>query len=445
MKFELTIGEAASRLGVGRARVYQLVDSGVLRAEKVGGIWLVDGNSVEARLRSAPKAGRPSKARPHGDSVRAYTLMNRAHEVLEFRHGGAAGSFFDANRVIDADRAPLGLISPRSKKASSEALAYWWKHRSIPISRSGMDAKLAQLGVRSPEQIPFRSLGLSLTDQYWIRPVGSAVRWEDVNYFDNEFADMRSRKGWLDGVGLDSPDNTSEGELPKKWMCDRGRRVLVKGGSVLNQEPLNEAVATALHRRLLQPGQYVAYRLQGGSGDAVSVCDGFVSSDEEYVPAFYVRQVLRQPNHRNDYQHYLECCVRLGVDDAEEAVSKMIVCDDILGNFDRHWRNFGLIRNVETLEFRVAPLFDSGNSLWCASTASRLRERDFAFSTKPFYEDANRQLRLVNDYSWFDPTALDGFADEAAAILSGNPALVDRVEFIRAAVQARIDRIVRML
>ncbi len=24
----------------------------------------------------------------------------------------------------------------------------------------------------------------------------------------------------------------------------------------------------------------------------------------------------------------------------------MIVCDDIIANYDRHWRNFGLVRNV---------------------------------------------------------------------------------------------------
>ena len=123
----------------------------------------------------------------------------------------------------------------------------------------------------------------------------------------------------------------------------------------------------------------------------------------------------------------------------------MIVCDDILGNSDRHWRNFGLVRDVETLRYRIAPLFDTGGSLWCSSTLESLRAHDFSFTTKPFYEDANRQLRLVNDYSWFDPAALEGFADELSAILSDNPALAERVDYICCAVQKRIDRLVRML
>lgn len=51
----------------------------------------------------------------------------------------------------------------------------------------------------------------------------------------------------------------------------------------------------------------------------------------------------------------------------------------------------------------------------------------------------------MNDYSWFDPAALEGFADELSAILSDNPALAERVDYICCAVQKRIDRIVRML
>ena len=111
------------------------------------------------------------------------------------------------------------------------------------------------MGVDSPARIPFKSLGLSLSDQYWIRPENCEIAWEDVNYFDNDFCEMRSGRGWLDGVGLDSPDNTSEGELPKKWVCDGAKRLLVKGGSVLNQEPFNEAAASALYSRLLAPDE----------------------------------------------------------------------------------------------------------------------------------------------------------------------------------------------
>ncbi len=442
--FSLTVAEAAQLLGVSAPRVYQLIKQGVLEAEKVSGVWLVSRASTEARLEVGAHVGRPAKRR-EGALRQTYTLMNGTHEVLDFEYDAVSKEFFETGRIHDALRAPLGLVSPRGARVSAKALAYWWQHRAIPRTRGGMTAKLAQLGFELPSQIPFASLGLSLSDQYWVRPLGARVKWEDINFFDNDFSEDDFGGAWLDQVGLDSPDNTSEGQLPKAWVVCDGVRKLVKGGTSLNQEPYNEVAATRLYGRLLADSEYVPYELEQRGEEAVSVCATFVTREEEYIPAYYVRQIIRQPNHRNDHQHYLECCAELGVADAEAALAKMIVCDDILGNTDRHWRNFGLVRNVETLEYRIAPLFDTGNSLWCASTLGQLRAGDFSFTTKPFYEDANRQLRLVNDYSWFNPAALEEFADDVAHILSANPALGERVPCVREAVQHRIDRIVRML
>ena len=47
--FNLTVEDASKRLGVGRARVNQLIRSGMLAAEKVGGIWLIDEQSASQR------------------------------------------------------------------------------------------------------------------------------------------------------------------------------------------------------------------------------------------------------------------------------------------------------------------------------------------------------------------------------------------------------------
>lgn len=114
--FNLTVEDASKRLGVGRARVNQLIRSGMLAAEKVGGIWLIDEQSVEARRNAAPKAGRPPASSSKGD-VGRYVLMNRTHEVLSFRYDEAAGAFVDAGDIVDPARAPLGMISPEVEKS----------------------------------------------------------------------------------------------------------------------------------------------------------------------------------------------------------------------------------------------------------------------------------------------------------------------------------------
>ncbi|MBX9032789.1 DNA-binding protein [Gordonibacter massiliensis (ex Traore et al. 2017)] len=388
------------------------------------------------------EADRSSKALVRDEGMHAFTLMNRTHEVFQFCYNDATGLFYDQNRIVDPGRAPLGMVSSNGKKVSTKLLAFWWNYRAIPTIREDIDVKLEQLDLRTPSQIPFRSWGLSLSDQYWIKPFRSPVQWEDINFFYHGFPSSDAAS-WLDEVGGRSPDNTTDGELPKRWVCERGRGVLLKAGGRLNQEPYNEAVATALYRRLLPEGEYVPYTLRGAGERAVCACENFVSSTEEYVPAYYVRRLVRHPSPRSDYRRYLDCCANLGVANAEEALAKMIVCDDILGNRDRHWRNFGLVRDVETGACRTAPLFDTGNSLWSKVTSEHLATDDYSFTAKPFHTDASRQLRLVRDWSWFDPSALRGFEDEAADILSANPALAGRVDFVRRAVRWHIDRCVK--
>ena len=44
----------------------------------------------------------------------------------------------------------------------------------------------------------------------------------------------------------------------------------------------------------------------------------------------------------------------------------MFVVDYLTMNVDRHLKNFGIIRNVETLKWeRVTPIFDTGQSMCC--------------------------------------------------------------------------------
>lgn len=372
--------------------------------------------------------------------------MNRTHEVLRFRYEAHTGEFLAAGDVIDPARAPVGVLAHHGRTVDLKAFGSWWRYRSIPRFRDGIGGKLEELGCSSTHQIPFRSLGLSLADQYWVRPDGVDVTWEGINYFQNDFGLAGVGAGWLDDVGENTPDNTLEGELPKLWLCKDGRRVLVKGGGLTrNQQPFNELVATALFRRLLEPHEYVPYGLEMRDGRAVCVCETFVADDEELVPAQSIMRVLHRPPLRSEYHHYVACCERLGATGVKQALAKMIVCDFILANTDRHWRNFGLVRNVETLECRVAPLFDTGTSLWCTAQAERLAAGDYHSVAKPFHDEPDRQLRMVHDLLWYCPQALDGFVDEAAAILGENPALADRVDLICCALQDRLARVARRL
>ena len=143
-------------------------------------------------------------------------------------------------------------------------------------------------------------------------------------------------------------------------------------------------VATALHRRILNACDLCTLFARRRGTSALSICDVFLTDEEEYVPAFYVNQHANADERLTDYERYVANCEELGVTGVKDALDRMIVCDDIIANYDRHWRNFGLVRNVNTLTCRPAPIFDSGSSLWCNISLEELRAGEHSFTSAQF-------------------------------------------------------------
>ncbi len=438
----MTTAEAAKLLGISVQRIRQLAAAGTITGQRMGGQWLLDRDSVHAlACKPVRKGGRPRIGA--GAADRPFTLMNRTHAVCDIVYHSKRKEFIQVGEILDSHRLPIGLFGS-DRRTRVHAFNAWWKGRGIPGDRRGLQKLLDDAGAEVPEELLMRNLGLSLSDQYWIRPVGSQLQWESINFFDNDFLELDERaiRPPLDDISQAHPDNTSDGNLAKHWVLRGRKRVLLKEGAKLNQEPFNELVATRLHQRLIQEGEYVPYWIEGVGAEAVSACACFLTDEEEYVPAWYVDRILPERDSRDAYRHYVACCELLGIEGIERALSKMIVCDDILANDDRHYRNFGIIRNVETLACRPAPLFDSGSSLWVNSTLSDLRSGEFSYRSRPFDPRPARQMMLVEDLSWLDTGGLDGFVDEAMAILGQNPLLKDRMAFIRQALQRRVERMI---
>ena len=120
----------------------------------------------------------------------------------------------------------------------------------------------------------------------------------------------------------------------------------------------------------------------------------------------------------------------------------MIVCDDVITNHVRHWRNFGIVRNVNSLECCPAPLFDSGSSLWCNRSLEELAAGEHGFVSAQFYASPAKQMLLVDDMSWFDGDNLSGFVDEAMELLSGNDAITSRLSYLEKALTWRVSRMI---
>jgi excisionase family DNA binding protein len=103
---DLSIAEAAARLGVDRSRVEQLLRAGRLAGRRSGRIWLVDGGSLANLARHPRASGRPmAPARAWGlldllDGRQAPWLSSAARSQVRARLRGLAAADADEWRAL---------------------------------------------------------------------------------------------------------------------------------------------------------------------------------------------------------------------------------------------------------------------------------------------------------------------------------------------------------
>ena len=430
-----TTKEAAQRLGISMRRVNALVASGDLEAQRFGRSWMLDERSVHERAERGRTAGRPKMNEKNERNLAPFTLMNRNHPVLDFVYNRRTRETADIVPREGIAWKPLG-IGLRERTPNRYDLAAWIASRSIPDMRPNLAPVLRELAARHGIDLMFDSWGLNLSDQYWFKPVDIDVDWHDVNYFENGYEEALGETllGGSAPAGnstariTHSPDTATPGMLSKTWIHRDGTNLLVKSGTGNeNREPYNELLATKLLARLLDDEDFVAYSLTERHGRAYSTCPTFVTSETELIPAADVLTAFGVTEGRDLHRGYLEAGQALGVSNLGRAVSKMIVADHLMANFDRHTHNFGLMREVETLDrYRVAPLFDNGCGFYSRATTDELEHGRYLWEAHPFRPYPSQQLALVEDLSWYDSSSLDGFLDDIADVLSLNAQLDER-------------------
>jgi hypothetical protein len=378
-----------------------------------------------------------------------YVLKHKDVAVADIKLDEATGAISAIGNVYDEHHVPVG-ISVKKGRIDRAALNEWWRGRAIPASRDGIKEALLELRLATTQKLLDKSLGLSLSDQYWICPQGSDASWRAFNFFDNDFSEdvgnvLLGKGGSSDAISLMSPDNTSDGWLKKKWAIIEGKRCLVKGGSgAIQQEPYNEVLASRIMDRL--GIAHVPYTLMMQEEYPYSVCDNFITPQTELVTAWYVMQIKQKQNHVSVYQHYVDCCEVLGIQGIVEALDRMIVIDYLIANEDRHQNNFGVVRHAETLEWiGAAPIYDSGSSLWF-SKPTPLVSATGKITCKPFKQDHNEQIKLVTSFDWLDLSKLYDIEDEFRDILKGS-LFIDEVrkEALCSALRQRIDMLAEIV
>lgn len=349
-------------------------------------------------------------------------LMHKCFAVAELVFDETTGEIIKTGSVYDAERLPVG-VKERNGRADRSLLNEWWLNRSIPNTRSGIRNVLDTLEINNTQVLPLRSYGLSLSDAYWILPEGSNINWYDLNFFENAFSEdvgdvlLFGQVRNIETFNFNSPDNTTDGYLKKRWKIINGKRCLIKGGSNLErQQPFNEVIASKIMDRL--GIDHAPYSILWEDDEPYSVCEDFVTRDTELISAWRIMQTQKKDNSTSVYQHFVNCCKSLGAPDVVPALDRMIVLDYIIANEDRHLNNFGLLRNAETLEWLgFAPIYDSGSSLGYNSLLSQIHTEK-NITCKPFKRRHDEQVKLVTSLDWIDFSKLSDAGDMVREVFS---------------------------
>lgn len=378
-----------------------------------------------------------------------YALKHKNVFVADIELDEATGYITEIYEAYNLKHLPVG-VNIRHNTIDRASLNEWWINRSIPAGRSGIKSALEVLSLSNTKALLTCCFGLSLSDQYWIKPYNLDITWDEVNFFDNSFSEdvgnaLFGNAIKTDDFDLSSPDNTTDGCLKKYWKIINGERCLIKGGSYpFMQQPFNEVIASKIMERLNI--NHIPYYVIWDSDKPYSICKDFITADTELVSAYRVMKTQEKDDSISAYTHYIKCCEELGVKDITHSLDEMLVIDYIIANEDRHLNNFGLIRNANSTEWiGAAPIFDSGSSL-CFNTLTNKITMSLNLECKPFRSSHNEQIQLVSDFDWIDFSCLNDIEDDITEILGQAEDYIDagRRKAIVGLVKERINNLKKL-
>lgn len=268
--------------------------------------------------------------------------------------------------ILYSDTQKVKLF-PLDLMLTDEGIVKWLEKRVIPKNRQFVDEILKTLGlsVNNTKGIIDVCMGLSLNDSYWVVPADFKGKFADYNLYENRFSEALSLVAYT-GVGgsneafSTSPELTTNGMLRKAWRFVDGDGIyLYKGGTVgaanTGNEPYSEYYACQIAEAMGLP--CVKYDLENWKGILASKCKLFTNIDTAFVA---VGRILKKCTLKECLEYYAS----LGTDFYEQLCS-MLVFDSVIYNEDRHFGNFGVLRDNHTGQIiSPAPIFDNGLSLF---------------------------------------------------------------------------------
>ena len=295
----------------------------------------------------------------------AYVLRLYDTDLLSFSlsEQGIEGLKAQIHSIDEEERA----LFPLDLELTDDGLVKWLQRRVIPKNRAYVAEILKTYGlsVNDTKGIIDVCKGLSLNDSYWVVPQGFAGTFAQYNLYENRFSEILSLVaytgiGQSDAAFTTSPELTTNGMLPKAWRFIEGEGIyLYKGGTFgaanTGNEPYSEFYASQVAQAMGLDA--VAYELENWKGILASRCKLFTDINTAYIP---IGRIVREGGLKACLEYYRQ----LGPE-AYEQIKSMLVFDAMIYNEDRHFGNFGVLRDNHTGKVTgAAPVFDNGMSLF---------------------------------------------------------------------------------
>ena len=301
--------------------------------------------------------------------INEYILKHDDTDVIVFN---VNTDYYNVNQLEILDNV-FNPINETVDKITQIALFNGWlADRCIPNSREGAERLKNKYNIKDIKQLMILMHGLSLSDHYWIDTKPNNNKWKDINLYENRYDNIVGNilfdKNFklvknIQSYGDRNPDITTIGNLKKYWYYNESdtTNYLVKGGSKFDfQEPFNEYYAHLLLKEL--NFRHTPYALEKIDNEFFSVCPCMSDMDNEMVSAI---DIIRRYGITKDYNGFVSIGQKQGCVGFEHEVNKMIILDYFIDNIDRHWYNFGIMRNVKTGSWKsIIPIYDNGYSLW---------------------------------------------------------------------------------
>ncbi len=263
-----------------------------------------------------------------------------------------------------------GNLLPLFLKRISDA-DKWLETRAIDSHRA--NSRLLKKALRLAERDDISTVAhvnaATITDNYWIRPIGSELTYDDVRFTDDYFSNL-ALKGNYDSFNKaasskksKTPELTNVGSFEKCWKLRDGKWWMFKRAT--HNEMFSElfayelGLALGFNMAVYKRGDGCIKSLDFTNGAAVNFepASTFMGDNEDYPDVIKALKMIC-PDAIPDY-------------------IRLIFIDTIIANPDRHTNNFGLLRDIKTGKLiGLAPNYDNNMALIARGYPSKPKAKD---------------------------------------------------------------------